>query len=128
MNPISSIAQISQIIKKRLRNSDVQENALDKAQNQTKVSKQQKQPQENTKDSLKVNIATELIVLPIEERLHSKGIQVLVKHILHWVFGSNANQEIKIQHVIEDVTQTIINDEAVRRDAILLIKEICSNK
>ncbi|EGG95023.1 hypothetical protein IMCC1989_1972 [gamma proteobacterium IMCC1989] len=106
----------------------MQGGAFEKTKNQTKTNKQHKQAQENTKDSLKIKIASELTVLPIEERLHSKGVQILVKHILYWVFGSSTDQEIKIQHVIEDVTQTIMNDDSVRKDAILLIKELCDKK
>lgn len=129
MAPITPISQLSQIIRKKLQETNISREEMESTSTDTKrLTQSDTFSREATKAQLKIKVTAALKALNEEDRLGSQGVKVLVRHILHWSFERHLHHESKIEHVIDRVTASIVNDKSANRHASRLITELCGNK
>lgn len=127
MNPISPLTHLSQIIRKKLQDTQASKGTAGSAKAAIKTTKKTN-IQKETKDALRAKIEASLRVLSDRDRSGDKGIKVLVTYILHWSFDNYIHKDSKIENIIDNVTKTILDDDIASQHAKTLINELCYKK
>lgn len=125
MNPISPISQISKLLQKAVAKNKRTGTTHSKT-SKGEGSDDSSTPSLASKAILKKDIVAGLHKLPYQDRFSSQGISVLVTNILNWSFEKHAIQDIKIQSVVEEVTQTILDQPQIKDGAQSLLKALLS--
>lgn len=128
MDRISSVSQISRLIKSRFK----QDKAAARSKSPGKSSEVD-QPENNENSHTQSEISEDVIVssllaLPEQQRYGNEGIQILIHGVMNWKFGENASTDILLQKGANKIVDSIVNNSKARETTEKLIREITDIK
>ena len=126
MDSISSIAQISRLIKSKPRQEEQGDTAKSSSTSgKSQTSTNARHP--TTKEAQKT-IADRIMALPKDQQSGQKGVETLVTGIMNWKFGDNASNDILLQKSTTKIVDAIINSKKAFQTTQHLIRELVDNR